>query len=205
MIDNKYRVHEVAKDFGLATKDISQILTDYSAPPKNHMQVLETKELDIIFEYLTQHNQVASTEVFKVEPEEGRGQAGRASDPAKKDGGAQKPQSKSGQPQASGKGPGLPQNAQPSERRSRPQRARRRTNRTSLARWPRSAWSIPAAALSTLKNITRSLRIWPLRRLTPPRCATPAAAASAKVGNKAPPPAASERAAEQQAPSGRAR
>ena len=63
----KYRVHEVAKDFGVASKVISQILTDYIAPPKNHMQVLETPELDVIFEYMTQHNQVASLEdVFKV-------------------------------------------------------------------------------------------------------------------------------------------
>jgi len=69
MIDNKYRVHEVAKDFGVTSKVISQILTDYIAPPKNHMQVLENPELDVIFEYMTQHNQVASLEeIFKVTP-----------------------------------------------------------------------------------------------------------------------------------------
>ena len=63
----KYRVHEVAKDFGVASKVISQILTDYIAPPKNHMQVLETPELDVIFEYMTQHNQAASLEdIFRV-------------------------------------------------------------------------------------------------------------------------------------------
>ena len=67
----KYRVHEVAKDFGVASKVISQILTDYIAPPKNHMQVLENPELDVIFEYMTQHNQVASLEeIFKVTPAE---------------------------------------------------------------------------------------------------------------------------------------
>ena len=49
----KYRVHEVAKDFGTTSKVISQILTDYATTPKNHMQVLETPELDVIFEYLT--------------------------------------------------------------------------------------------------------------------------------------------------------
>ncbi len=63
----KYRVHEVAKDFNVASKVISQILTDYIAPPKNHMQVLENPELDVIFEYMTQHNQVESLEdIFKV-------------------------------------------------------------------------------------------------------------------------------------------
>ena len=63
----KYRVHEVAKDFNVTSKVISQILTDYIAPPKNHMQVLENHELDVIFEYMTQHNQAASLEdIFKV-------------------------------------------------------------------------------------------------------------------------------------------
>ena len=67
----KYRVHEVAKDFGTTSKVITQILTDYATTPKNHMQVLETPELDVIFEYMTQHNQVASLEdVFKVTPPE---------------------------------------------------------------------------------------------------------------------------------------
>jgi len=56
----KYRIHEVAKDFNVTSKVISQILTDYIAAPKNHMQVLETHELDVIFEYMTQHNQAAS-------------------------------------------------------------------------------------------------------------------------------------------------
>ena len=59
-VANKYRVHEVAKDFGIATKDITEILTKYAETPKNHMQVLEDRELSLIFEYLTQHNQIAS-------------------------------------------------------------------------------------------------------------------------------------------------
>ena len=64
-IEQKYRVHEVAKDFGLPTKDITEILTTYSKTPKNHMQVLTDEELSCIFEYLTQHNQVASlAEIF---------------------------------------------------------------------------------------------------------------------------------------------
>ena len=62
----KYRVHEVGKDFGRTSKEITQILTDYATTPKNHMQVLEDEELSVIFEYLTQHNQIESLEeVFK--------------------------------------------------------------------------------------------------------------------------------------------
>ncbi len=64
----KYRVHEVAKDFNTTSKVITQILTDYAVTPKNHMQVLENDELNVIFEYLTQHNQVGSlAEIFAVE------------------------------------------------------------------------------------------------------------------------------------------
>ena len=48
-IGNKYRVHEVAKDFGLPTKQITEILTQYAQTPKNHMQVLEDRELSLIF------------------------------------------------------------------------------------------------------------------------------------------------------------
>ncbi len=64
----KYRVHEVAKDFKLNSKEIANILTEYATAPKNHMQVLEENELDIIFEYLTQHNQLEDiSEIFKVD------------------------------------------------------------------------------------------------------------------------------------------
>ena len=72
-IGNKYRVHEVAKDFGVSTKEITEILTKYAETPKNHMQVLEDRELSLIFEYLTQHNPVSSIAVIYAEgakPEE---------------------------------------------------------------------------------------------------------------------------------------
>ena len=62
MLNNKYRVHEVAKDFNKNSKEITDILTKYATTPKNHMQPLEDKELSLIFEYLTQHNQVESIE-----------------------------------------------------------------------------------------------------------------------------------------------
>ncbi|MCI6677905.1 MAG: translation initiation factor IF-2 [Oscillibacter sp.] len=64
---NKYRVHEVAKDFGVSTKEITEILTKYAETPKNHMQVLEDRELSLIFEYLTQHNPVSSIAVIYAE------------------------------------------------------------------------------------------------------------------------------------------
>ena len=41
---SKRQVHEVAKDFGAATKEITEILTQYCTTPKNHMQVLSDQE-----------------------------------------------------------------------------------------------------------------------------------------------------------------
>ncbi len=63
----KYRVREVAKDFNVQSKEIVKILTEYLTPPKSTAQVLEDHELDVIFEYMTQRNQVESLEeIFKV-------------------------------------------------------------------------------------------------------------------------------------------
>ena len=63
----KYPIHKVAKDFKkngkeLPSKEIMEILTQYGHPPKNHMQPLTDEELSIVFEYLTQHNQIDSIE-----------------------------------------------------------------------------------------------------------------------------------------------
>ena len=64
LLNNKYRVHEVAKDFKKNSKEITDILTKYATAPKNHMQVLEDRELSLIFEYLTQHNQVSGIQAI---------------------------------------------------------------------------------------------------------------------------------------------
>ncbi len=61
-IENKYRVHEVAKDFGTSTKEITDVLTEYAQTPKNHMQVLETNELNLIFDYMTKKHPVDNME-----------------------------------------------------------------------------------------------------------------------------------------------
>ena len=99
----KYRIHEVAKDFNVSSKVISQILTDYVAAPKNHMQVLENHELDVIFEYMTQHNQVASLEdIFKVTP---KAESPKAAPSVKTEGG-KKTEAKAGKPAEKPAAPG---------------------------------------------------------------------------------------------------
>ena len=65
----KYRVKEVAADFDRSTKEISEILTKYSEKPKSPTQTLTDEELNIVFDYMTQHNQISSLEVvFAVQP-----------------------------------------------------------------------------------------------------------------------------------------
>ncbi len=60
----KYRVHEVAKDFGINSKKILEILEKHTDEPRKHMTALEDKELDIIFETITQENEVASFDAY---------------------------------------------------------------------------------------------------------------------------------------------
>ena len=58
----KYRVREVAKDLGMQPKEIAEIMANYTAAPKNNMQVMTDQELAIVFERLTQTHQVESIE-----------------------------------------------------------------------------------------------------------------------------------------------
>ncbi|MBQ6205998.1 MAG: translation initiation factor IF-2 [Oscillospiraceae bacterium] len=58
--NGKYRVHEVAKDFGIPSKSVTEILGTYSTKPRNQMQPLSESDLAIIFDYLTQHNQISN-------------------------------------------------------------------------------------------------------------------------------------------------
>ena len=67
----KYRLKEVAADFGVAPKEIVEIVSKYFEKPKSNTQILGTDELNVIFDYMTQHNQITSLEqVFAVKPKE---------------------------------------------------------------------------------------------------------------------------------------
>ena len=54
----KYKLSEVAKDFGRPNKEISEILGKYLKAPRSNAQALNEEELDVIFESLTQSNQI---------------------------------------------------------------------------------------------------------------------------------------------------
>ena len=122
---NKYRVHEVAKDFKLNSKDIAEIMTKYSQTPKNHMQVLEERELAVIFDYLTQHNQVENIESIFAdvyhEPKPAQAKPAQpqqsAAKPAAK--GESRPQSAAPQADKSGEQPRA-QGGKPEQAQARP-------------------------------------------------------------------------------------
>ena len=68
-LEFKYRVKEVATDFGLTPKDIAEVMGKFFEKPKSNTQVLTEEELNVIFDYMTQTNQITSLEaVFAVQP-----------------------------------------------------------------------------------------------------------------------------------------
>ena len=58
----KYSARDVAKDFGVQPKEIVGVLAQHGMSNVSPTKTLTDKELTVIFEHLTQHNQVASIE-----------------------------------------------------------------------------------------------------------------------------------------------
>ena len=54
----KYRVHEVAKDLNVPSKDVIALLGKHFDTQKKHMTALTEEELNVVFEHFTQKNQV---------------------------------------------------------------------------------------------------------------------------------------------------
>ncbi|MDD5864683.1 MAG: translation initiation factor IF-2 [Firmicutes bacterium] len=103
----KYRLKEVAADFGVAPKVIAEIISKFFEKPKSNTQVLTDEELNVVFDYMTQHNQIASLEqVFAVKP------APKAEPPKVEAPKAEAPKAQQPKPQ---------QSAQQSQNPSRPQ------------------------------------------------------------------------------------
>ena len=67
---SKYRVHEVAKDFGMQSKKVVDLLAKFFDEPKKHMTALEEEELDIIFDTFTKENEVESFDAYFAMAEE---------------------------------------------------------------------------------------------------------------------------------------
>ena len=62
----KYKVGELAKDFGLKNKDVIDLFTKHGLAGKTHTSPLEDSEVSIFLEALTQKNQIDITAYFKT-------------------------------------------------------------------------------------------------------------------------------------------
>ena len=106
--ENKNKVSSLAKDFGLQSKDIIAILKDYTDAPKGHSQVLNDRELSIVFDYLTLHHQVKIETIFAETYQEKKAEAPKAAPapaaasakPAQNTAPAQQPANTQGAPKA---------------------------------------------------------------------------------------------------------
>ena len=107
----KYRVKELAADFGITPKEVSEIISKYFEKPKSYTQVMTTEELNAFFDHITQNNQIASlAAVFDVKPKEApKPEAPKAE---------QKEQPKQEAPKQQAN---KPQNNQPAQQNNKPQ------------------------------------------------------------------------------------
>ena len=121
----KYRLKDVATDFGVAPKQISQIMEQFFEKPKSNTQVLSEEELNVIFDYMTQTNQIESLEVvFAVQPapaqEAPKAEAPKAEEPKaekKEEKAAPQPKAEKPAPQPKPEKPAKP--AEPERKRER--------------------------------------------------------------------------------------
>ena len=104
---DKYRVHEVAKDFGLNSKKILSILDTHMPAERTHMAALEDRELDLIFETVTQENSVASFDAYFA-----AGEKKKAEEAAKKEEAKAEPQEEKASAKAEAKADKKPAKAE---------------------------------------------------------------------------------------------
>ena len=116
----KYRVKEVAADFGVAPKEIAEIVGKFFEKPKSNTQVLTDEELNVVFDYMTQNNQIESLEVvFAVQPKPQAEEAPKA-EPKKEEKKEEKPKTEQQKPANQPKAEQKPQKpAEPERKRER--------------------------------------------------------------------------------------
>ena len=67
----KYRIKEIAADFGMQPKEIAEIVGKYFDKPKNNTQTLSDEQLNALFDDITLHHQIESiAQVFAVAPKQ---------------------------------------------------------------------------------------------------------------------------------------
>ena len=70
---NKYRVHEIAKDMGVPSNDVLEILKKYFGKEDyKHMTVLEEREINVVLAHFTRMKQVDSLDEMKTVQEQAK-------------------------------------------------------------------------------------------------------------------------------------
>ena len=119
----KYNARDVAKDFGMQAKAITGILAEHTKENVSPTKVLTERELTIIFEHLTQHNQVESIASIYADTYH---------DPAKKEAAAPK-QEKKGEAPAKGQPQG---GNKPAQQQSAPEKKQEQKPAAPVSRTP---------------------------------------------------------------------
>ena len=66
MAEEKIRINSLAKELNMKGKDLVDLLNAHGFAVKSTMTVLDSPELSVIFEYVTQNNQTDIQAFFKV-------------------------------------------------------------------------------------------------------------------------------------------
>ena len=70
MAVSKTKVHDIAKDLNVTSKDVIEKLASLGVEVKNHMAVLEAEQLGMVLDIYTQLNDIGDKELVKPEPGE---------------------------------------------------------------------------------------------------------------------------------------
>ena len=65
----KYRLKDVATDFDLPVKEVTDVVAKFYEKPKSNTRIMTEEELNVVFDYITKTHQIESLEqVFAVQP-----------------------------------------------------------------------------------------------------------------------------------------
>lgn len=78
LMTNKYKISELAKDFGLTSKDIIKIVAEKTGAEKKSGAALDEKEISLVFDTLTKQNEVKSFADYFATGAESRAAAKKA-------------------------------------------------------------------------------------------------------------------------------
>ena len=119
----KYRVKEVATDFGIAPKEVTEIIGKFMEKPKSYSQVLTDAELNVVFDYMTQKNQIQDIQqIFAVKPTAPKAEAPKQEAPKAAAPQQNRPQQGGSRPQGQQNRPQQGQNNRPQgQQGNRPQ------------------------------------------------------------------------------------